>query len=262
MNGLSLHCGSNEVERDQLALVPTPEATETWYPIPHTVLLDQVEETLEHNGLKIVNEAHALGHEGNRYFGLLEVRNGDNAHDFSLVVGVRNSHDQTFPAGLVIGSRVFLCDNLAFSGEIRICRKHTRWIERDLPQLVEVAVGRLSDQRHKQEVRFLTYKQKDLADDEAHDLVIQALDARVIPATKIPHVLNEWRDPRHPEFRQGKTAWRWFNAVTEVLKGSLDRLPRRTQALHGLLDAHCGLLTADPKIGLAAPQDAEFVQAV
>jgi hypothetical protein len=43
---------------------------------------------------------------------------------------------------------------------------------------------------------------------------------------------------------------------------SLDRLPRRTQALLGLLDAHCGLLTADPKIGLAAPQDAEFVQAV
>ena len=152
MNGLSLHCGSNEVQRDQLALVPTPKATETWFPIPHTVLLDQVEETLEHNGLKIINQAH--------------------------------------------------------------------------------------------------------------DLVIQALDAQVIPATKIPHVLNEWRDPRHPEFRQGKTAWRWFNAVTEVLKGSLDRLPRRTQALHGLLDAHCGLLTADPKIGLAAPQDAEFVQAV
>ena len=108
MNGLSLHCGSNEVERNQLALVPTPKATETWYPIPHTVLLDQVEETLQHNGLKIVNEAHALGHEGNRYFGLLEVQSGDNVHDFSLVVGVRNSHDQTFPAGLVIGSRVFL----------------------------------------------------------------------------------------------------------------------------------------------------------
>jgi hypothetical protein len=195
MNGLSLHCGSNEVERNQLALVPTPEATETWYPIPHTILLDQVEKTLEHNGLQIIHQAHALGHEGNRYFGLLEVRNGDNAHDFSLVVGVRNSHDQTFPAGLVIGSRVFICDNLAFSGEIRICRKHTRWIERDLPQLVEVAVGRLSDQRHKQEVRFLTYKQRDLADDEAHDLVIQALDAQVIPATKIPRVLDEWRDP-------------------------------------------------------------------
>src|SRR5262249_42239567 len=150
MNGLSLHCGSNEVERDQLALVPTPKATETWFPIPHTVLLDQVEETLEHNGLKIINQAHALGHERNRYFGLLEVRNGDNAHDFSLVVGVRNSHDQTFPGGLVIGSRVFLCDNLAFSGEIRIARKHTRHITRDLPPLVEVAVCPLSDHPHNQ----------------------------------------------------------------------------------------------------------------
>src|SRR5579864_1226889 len=262
MKGLSLHCGSNEVQRDQLALVPTPQHTLSWYPIPHAALLGQVEDKLKRNGLEIVHEAHSLGHEGNRYFGLLEVRNGDSTHDFSLVVGVRNSHDMTFPAGLVIGSHVFVCDNLAFSGEIRIARKHTRFIERDLPQMVEVAVGRLSDQRHKQEVRFLTYKQSEVSDTEAHDLVIQALDARVIPATKIPYVLNEWRDPRYPEFRQEKTAWRWFNAVTEVLKGGLERLPRRTQALHGILDGHCGLLTADPKIRLAAPQDADFVQAV
>ena len=263
MKGLSLHCGSNEVQRDQLALVPTPEATETWFPIPHAALLGQVEDKLKRNGLEIVHEAHSLGHDGNRYFGLLEVRNADSTHDFSLVVGVRNSHDMTFPAGLVIGSHVHICDNLAFSGEIKICRKHTRHIGRDLPQLVEVAVGRLSDQRHKQEVRFLTYKQSEVSDTEAHDLVIQALDAQVIPSTKIPFVLQEWRDPRHEEFRQGKTAWRLFNAVTEVLKqGALDRLPRRTTAFHGILDGHCGLLTADPKIGLAAPQDADFVQAV
>jgi hypothetical protein len=76
-------------------------------------------------------------------------------------------------------------------------------------------------------------------------------------------LLQEWRDPRHQEFRQSKTAWRLFNAVTEVLKkGALDRLPRRTTAFHGILDGHCGLLTADPKAGLAAPQDADFVQAV
>jgi hypothetical protein len=28
---------------------------------------------------------------------------------------------------------VFVCDNLAFSGEIKIARKHTRFIVRDLP---------------------------------------------------------------------------------------------------------------------------------
>jgi hypothetical protein len=262
MQGLSLHCGSNAVERNQLALVPTPKATETWYPIPHAALLGQVEDQLKRNGLDIVHQAHALGHDGDRYFGLLEVRNGDAAHDFGLVVGVRNSHDMTFPAGLVIGSHVFVCDNLAFSGEIRIARKHTRFIDRDLPQLVEVAVGRLAEQRHKQEVRFLSYKQTELADRGAHDLVIQAMDARVLPVTRIPDVLNEWRHPKHPEFAESKTVWRLFNCFTEIAKGSLDRLPRRTQALHGILDTHCGLLTADPNVGLAAPQDAEIVQAV
>jgi hypothetical protein len=44
--------------------------------------------------------------------------------------------------------------------------------------------------------------------------------------------------PRVPE---GRTAWRLFNAFTEALKGNLDVLPRRTQALHDLLDTTCGL---------------------
>jgi hypothetical protein len=72
--------------------------------------------------------------------------------------------------------------------------------------------------------------------------VIQALDARVVPVTRIPLVLQEWRQPRHLEFREGdRTAWRLFNAFTEALKGNLDALPGRTQALHGLLDSACGL---------------------
>ena len=260
-NDLCLHCGSNTVDRKQLALVRTPKPTETWFPIPHAALLSQVEGMLNRSGLEIVNQAHALGHDGNRYFGLLEVRSGDQPDDFGLIVGVRNSHDMSFPAGLVLGSRVFVCDNLSFSGEIRIARKHTKFIERDLPQLVEVAVGRLADQRQKQEVRFLAYKQSEVTDGEAHDLLIQALDTQVIPVTKIPDALNEWRNPRHQEFREGKTAWRFFNALTETLKGGLDRLPRRTQALHGILDTHCGLLTADPK-AVAVPQEAAFAQAV
>jgi hypothetical protein len=33
-----------------------------------------------------------------------------------------------------------------------------------------------------------------------------------------------------------------FNAFTEILKGNLGALPRRTQALHGLMDAACGLV--------------------
>jgi hypothetical protein len=79
------------------------------------------------------------------------------------------------------------------------------------------------------------------AAEPSFDTIIQALDAQVVPVTRIPDVLRQWREPRHPEFREGRTAWRLFNSFTEVLKGQLDRLPRRTQALHGLMDSVCGL---------------------
>ena len=78
---------------------------------------------------------------------------------------------------------------------------------------------------------------------QAHDLLIRALDVRAITTTQLPHILTEWRAPRHPEFVEaGPTAWRFFNSVTEVAKDSgLWSLAPRTEALHGLLDQECGV---------------------
>lgn len=57
----------------------------------------------------------------------------------------------------------------------------------------------------------------------------------------IPAVLQEWRRPRHPQF-ENRNIWSLFNSFTETLKeGSLTELPKRTEALHGLLDIHVGL---------------------
>lgn len=249
---LMLHAGANKVEREQLELVETPQRTASWVPIPHHTLLNGIQDTLQHAGLTVVSEAHGLTKDGARYFGLLQVVNGHADSDFGLVVGLRNSHDKMFPAGLVVGASVFVCDNLSFSGEIKLARKHTAHVERDLPMLIERAVGKLGDMRHTQETRFLGYKQHELTDSHAHDLIIAALDAQVMPVTRIPDVLQEWRNPRHSEFAaNGKTAWRLFQAMTEVLKGNIDALPRRTQALHGLLDVACGLIAAQPQIAQA-----------
>jgi hypothetical protein len=243
-SNLVLHCGAKSVTREQVAAVITPDRTRTWVPIPHARILDGVQDCLGRAGLSVVSEAHALTKGGDRYFGLLQVVNGKAEGDAGLVVGVRNSHDQTFPAGLVLGANVFVCDNLSFNGSVRLARKHTAHVERDLPQLVERAVGRLGDLRRTQDERFAAYRSHELSDGAAHDLVVRALDAGVAPVTRLPLVLKEWREPRHSEFREGRTAWRLFNAFTEALKGNLDALPRRTQALHGLLDAACGLVLA------------------
>jgi hypothetical protein len=244
MLNLMLHCGAHAVERASVETAATPAATDTWHPIPHNQLLTQVESTLAGIGLNTNSEAHALGRDGDRYFGLLEVRNGVAQEDYSLVVGLRNSHDQSYPAGLVIGSGVFVCDNLSFSGEIKFSRKHTRYIQRDLPQLVQAAVGRLGEMRQSQDQRIEAYKAKRLADRDAHHLLIKLVDSGSLPVTRLPVALREYREPTHESFLvDGKrTAWTLMNGVTESLKGrNLDALPRRTQAMHGVLDTACHL---------------------
>jgi hypothetical protein len=71
-------------------------------------------------------------------------------------------------------------------------------------------------------------------------LVIRASDVGVCSNRQIPQILREWRKPSHEAFAP-RTLWSYFNAYTEVFKGGLTELPKRTQALHGLLDNHVGL---------------------
>jgi hypothetical protein len=246
MTNLMIHCGGHQVSEEKLNAVATPEATDTWFPIPHNELLDSVRRNVGAADLRIVQEQHALARDDAHYFGLLQVANGKEADDYTTIIGLRNAHDKRFPAGLVVGSQVFICDNLAFSGEVNIARKHTRFIMRDLAQLIERAMGQLVSLRTTQDQRLAAYKDTGMTDAQANDLLIRAMDARVCPVTKLPKVLEEWRRPSHPEFAEGRNAWRMFNAFTEVLKGTnVFQLPKQTQALHGLIDTHCGLAVAN-----------------
>jgi len=238
---LCLHCGAHEVPRMEVANVITPKPTETWHPISHHRLIQQVENTLKATNLKIGVQAHSLTHDGMRYFGLMEIIGKSASDDYCCVLGLRNSHDKTFPAGIVAGASCFVCDNLSFSGEIKFARKHTRFIVRDLPQLVERSIGLLFAKWHDQDKRIAAYKRAEIEDAAAHDLIIRACDVGVCSNRMIPAVLHEWREPKHQAF-EGRNTWSLFNAFTEALKdGTLAELPKRTEALHGLLDVHVGL---------------------
>ena len=240
--GLLLHCGAETVSRQSVFATPTPGATETWYPLPHRDLVTEVEGQLESAGFTLQAESHALSHGGDRYFGVFEVGLPDRPEqEHNWIVGIRNSHDKTYPAGLVAGSSVLCCDNLAFCGEVRISRKHTRFAVRDLRHLTARAVGQLGDRFRKLDERIASYQERRLTDPKAHDLIIQAIDCRAITPTQVPKVLAEWRKPSHEEFRP-RTAWSLFNAFTESHKGlNPNAVVARSQALHGLFDGLVGL---------------------
>ncbi len=242
-NPMLLHCGGQVVERDALFGIETPRATDTWFPLSHRYLVEEVANQLTDAGFNLLGESHAVSHGGDRYFGVLEIAPFDASFDdgHGWVVGLRNSHDKTFPAGLVAGTRVFVCDNLSFSGLIQIRRKHTRFALRDLRQLTASAVGRLGTQLVQLDQRIDAYKNLRLTNAKAHDLVIKATVCRALTTSQIPGVLAHWRKPQHGEFRP-RNGWSLFNACTEAFKDTNPHTAiARGDALHGLFDGAAGV---------------------
>lgn len=240
--GLMLHCGGFAVDRQRVWDTPTPPRTASFCPIPHAQAVELVCDSLRNSGYTICDEAHGLARGGDRYFGLFEVRGaGVLGDDHNLVVGLRNAHDHAFRWSVAMGSRVFVCDNLAFSGEVEIGRKHTARIEADMPKLAMAAIGQLADIRRMQERRFAEYKRREIANATANDLLVRTIEAGVLPVTKLKTALAEWKAPRHEEFRAaGPTLWRLYNAITEAIKGRAEGIRLATPAIHGIFDGAAG----------------------
>jgi hypothetical protein len=242
MHGLILHCGSQVKTREEVFAVPTPQATSTYVPLPYESFLTRIEKQLAVEGMVIKEERLALGHNGQRLFGLMALEMpGLIRSDYRCVLGLRNSYDKSISTGICIGASVMVCDNLSFNGEVTFARKHTPNLLRDLSWIITETISRLPGQFKAQAETFDRYREKQISDAEAHDLIIRLLDLGVVNVGDIRLLLREWREPRHQEFVQdGKTAWRLFNAATEAIKGDLWRLPLRATRLHSLLDLECG----------------------
>jgi Domain of unknown function (DUF932) len=235
MSSLIIHAGASPVTYDDLHCVATPEGTETHVPVPHHEIVELVRYTLGFYGHEIAEEHHAITPDGARYFGLLSLRSPYG--DYTDTVGLRNSHDKSFPIGIAFGSRVFVCDNLAFIGDHVIRRKHTVKAKRELPGLVSEIVQPLQAQRIAQNQTLVRYQAAALTDEAADHAILTMYRQDIIGVQRIADVLEQWERPAHEW--GGKTAWRLFNAATLALVGKVAEKPDLTKQLHKVIDGVC-----------------------
>jgi len=234
---LMLHMGGKEATFDDVANVITPSPQDSHYPIPHTALIEQTTDALIDAGYTIKSVQHGLNRKGAHYFGFMELGHERfDQVDYGITVGLRNTHDKTFAAGFIAGSRVFVCDNLAFSGEVKVGRKHTKQILSELPEIIGQGVTRLKGYYIKQEERIETYKEVEISDKEADSNIITLLRKKVITSRQVERTVKEWYEPTHDSFAETKNVWRLFNATTEALKTSGLALPKRTEQVQVILD--------------------------
>ena len=216
---LMLHRGGWTATRTDLAAVPVPEATESYHPVPYGRFVEEVELHVPRFGLTIRSEQFALAREGNQMFGVLTCTNGKPSGDYRLAIGLASSLDRSLALSCCSGVQVTVCDNLAFSGEVVMRRKHTVNVFRDLPDLIHRMLSQVSSMRERTESEIAAMRVRELPPAHAHHLMVEAVKGHVVPASRLPKVIEAWEEPRHEEFRP-RTAWSLFNAFTEVQKGS------------------------------------------
>ncbi len=237
---LILHAGGKLASYEALAQVEVPAATRTWVPIKHTTVLDTTVATLQEAGYGVVKQRLALSHHGSRFFGVLDLQNELTADGIvTLAVGIRNSLDKSYPMGFCAGSRVFVCDNLAFRADLMVKRKHTLYGAARFSNAIANAVMQLGSFQENEAKRITLLQETPITDERAESLMLRACLAKGILAQRqLPAVWQEWREPRHELF-QPRTAWSLLNAFTSALHGLQERNPadlaRRTMRLHALL---------------------------
>jgi hypothetical protein len=234
---LLMHTASGQYcTLDELRNIPLPEETASYKPVSHFDLatnLAEVSETLLRDYV-LDRSQYGLARDGAQLFGIHTYRNGSDS--MGLSIGFRNSYDKSMSVGIAIGASVFVCDNLALTGEIAIARKHTSNVWQDLEELTITTIYRSQNNFTRIVEDAQIMQGQYLSDNDAYRLIGLLYGNGIITPRQIPIVKKEWLTPSHDDFTDRNT-WSLYNACTEALKSAPpNRIMEKHIALHKLLN--------------------------
>jgi hypothetical protein len=224
------------INRDELALVPTPPATATHQPVAHHEIVQALVETLGFRHIGVVRDEYAVSPDGMKMFGVLDLETEMHGARFSI--GLRNSHDKSMRLALTCGYRVFVCSNMAFSGDFTpVLAKHSKSFA--LVDSISIGVDRMQRNFEPMRQQVEAWRRTELADVSAKMIIYEAFiqSELEVPKHLARRVHDNYFEPQYEEFRP-RTMWSLSNAFTSAFK-ELEPVPqfRATAKLGEYLEA-------------------------
>jgi len=225
---------TGKITREELALIPVPQATATHQPLSHYEIVQALLETLGFRHIEVLRDEYAVSKDGMRMFGVLDLEYGITGVRFSI--GVRNANDKSMRLGMTVGYRVLVCDNMAFSGDFTpVLAKHSKNFS--LIDALSVGVDRIQRGFEPLARSIEGWRQAPVADAFAKLLIYHAFVEGELEAPRhlARLVHDHYFSPNHEEFVP-RTMWSLSNAFTSAFK-KLDAIPqfRSTAKLGGFL---------------------------
>ena len=224
-----------KLTRQELAAVPTPQATATHRPVPHVEIVETLVETLSFRHIGVVKEEYAVSKDGMKMFGVLDLDTGMPGCRFSI--GIRNSHDRSMRLAAVVGVRVLVCENMAFSGDFQpVLAKHSKNFS--LQNSLSIGVDQMQRNFDGMRKQVDAWRESQLSDTVAKMIIYRAFieSDLEVPKHLAKPVHDLYFSPRYEEF-QPRTMWSLSNAFTSAFK-QLEPIPqfRATAKLAGFLE--------------------------
>ena len=223
-SNLIMHCGGSVVTRNDVCSVETPANTSSYVGVDYGWLLDLVEDVADGVlGLPLRSDEYGLNRAGNQLFAAFTY---ESEGESGLSIGVRASHDKSLPVGVVAGSRVFVCDNLAFCGEsFKVVRRHTKNVLNDVKSRVAEGISEAAVAHDIINDAWGQMKPIEMDLDEGYALIGQALGHNVVKSQQATRTMRSWRnefevgDKANAAFPQhGPSMYGVYQALTEGCK--------------------------------------------
>jgi hypothetical protein len=194
--------------------IETPDATDTFKPIPHHALVESLAETLSFRHINVTRDEYVVSPDGMKMFGLLQL---DATYlDCRFSIGLRNAHDKSMRLGLVAGYNVLVCSNMSFHGEFKpVLAKHSKHF--NLEDALSIGVDRIQKNWKPMQQALEHRRTTELSDDQARLMIYEAFLTSRFPIKLMKPVDRAYFNPSYEEFRP-KTLWSLENAFTSGFK--------------------------------------------
>jgi hypothetical protein len=221
---LVVHAGGIRRSRTELASLHTPPPTDTWKPVPHSLLVGELIRGLERQNVVVVKDDYAtMGKDDAKLFGAMNLRIPDlDTAEFSMALGLRGANDKSMSIQVLAGARIFVCDNLAFSGgsgSVFLKKRHTSRL--DLAAIVPNAIDQFLEKAGAFKIDLEKMMNHALTDNRAKEVIHDSFAgvSPVMPLRCFPDVSRLYFDDDEQRDKfPDRTLWSLNNAFTEAVK--------------------------------------------
>lgn len=228
----SILLGKKRVTEAEVMSVPVVPFTKSFHPVHHRDFIDSVREGIKAIGLEIVKAEYVLAAGGNRMFGVFDLSH--RSSELCWSIGIRNSMNKSMSLGITAGTRVFVCENLCFSGEFLALKRHTSGLDTDmLAFLAYKAMKTMVPRLQAFERWHQCLKNYVLPENDMRVLLVEIMEQNVIPVTKF-HEFNGLYSKVYDD-----SLWGFHESVTDILRDSnLMCLPQKNLLLNRIMNQY------------------------